>query len=137
MSYITSTSQLLAVMPAKRLLDALDDDRDGQPDTDVFAAIAASVDAAIDGPLGQRYPLPLSPVPALVTSFALTLFAEALYLRAGFAADQNPFTAPAKEVRAKLDAIAKREQELDSTALNTAGTAFTEPLKSLSSSLII
>jgi phage gp36-like protein len=134
MPYVPSINSLLAVMPAKRLLDALDDDRDGIPDTGVFDAIAAAVDAAIDGPLSQRYTRPLSPVPSLVTAMALTLFAEALYLRAGFAADQNPFTAPAKEARAKLDAIAKREQDLTSVSATSSATAFTETLKTVPTS---
>ena len=132
MSYVADTDALKAVMPPAKITEALDDDRDGVADPEAFAAVAAYVDDAVDGALGQRYTLPLAAVPSLVSAIALTLFAEALYLRAGFSGDQNPFARRADDARAKLEAVAKGDQDLTFDAApgdGTGGQEFTETLK--------
>lgn len=132
MSYVADTAALRAIMPPAKITEALDDDRDGEADSEAFAAVAGYVDNAIDGALGQRYTLPLASVPALVSGIALTLFAEALYLRAGFSGDQNPFARRADDARAKLQAIAAGDEDLTFDAApgeGTGGQEFTETLK--------
>jgi phage gp36-like protein len=132
MSYVADTAELKAIMPPSKITEALDDDKDGEADAEAFAAVAGYVDNLIDGALGQRYTLPLATVPPLVTAVALTLFAEALYLRAGFSGDQNPFAKRAEDARAKLERIAAGDEDLTFDAEpgdGTGGQEFVETLK--------
>jgi phage gp36-like protein len=50
-----------------------DRDRDGTPDPDVIAAALDDADAVINGYVRTRYSLPLSPVPALVATWAVSI----------------------------------------------------------------
>jgi hypothetical protein len=105
--YCTIT-QVEARVPHAIVLQALDDNRDGQIDADVQAAWETSVDGEIDGFLGQRYSVPFTgTIPSVVFSAALILRAEALYHRRGVASDANPFSALASAIRLKLDRIGR------------------------------
>jgi phage gp36-like protein len=107
--------QVEARVPHAIVLQALDDNRDGQIDADVQAAWETSVDGEIDGFLGQRYSVPFgSPAPSVVFSAALILRCEALYQRRGVAADANPFTNLAAAIRLKLDRIGRGVDPLTS-----------------------
>jgi hypothetical protein len=103
-----SITQVEARVPHAIVLQALDDNRDGQIDADVQAAWETSVDGEIDGFLGQRYSVPFTgTVPAVVASAALILRAEALYQRRGVAPEANPFAKLAESIRLKLDRIGR------------------------------
>jgi phage gp36-like protein len=100
-------------IPAPFLLEALDDNQDGVVDVEVWQAIQADVQAAIDGKLGQRYPVPfLAPLPAIVSDAARLFACELLYKRRGSADKVNPWFEEADKMRAKLDLIGAGKQPL-------------------------
>jgi len=100
--------QVAARVPRELIVQALDDNRDGEIDADVQAAWEAAVDSEVDAFLGQRYAVPFTgTVPAVVAHAAVILRCEGLYLRRGVAADQNPYAAQASEIRKKLDRIGR------------------------------
>ncbi len=110
MAYI-SKSQIAAELPPKFLLEALDDDGDGEEDEGLWDIVEASAAESIDGPLGQRFTVPFSaPVPAIVTKAARVFVLELLYFRRGIT--PNPWENQAKELRAKLNLIAAGEEPL-------------------------
>lgn len=122
--------QVEARVPHELVVQALDDNRDGQIDADVEAAWHASVDGEIDGALGQRYPVPFtSPIPAVVASAALILRCEALYQRRGIPPDQNPFAIQASAIRKKLDRVGRGDDPLtpDMPKARPVGTIISEP----------
>ena len=109
MPYVNLTD-LNAKIPAPFLSEALDDGPDSDPSA-VWNSIAAAVGSEIDGILGSRYTVPFNnPIPAVVTNAAITLASEAIYLRRGKL--ENPFTGPAKTVRAQLADIGTGKQLL-------------------------
>lgn len=117
-------------MPRELIVQALDDNRDGQIDAEIEAAWHAAVDCEIDGMLGQRYPVPFTdPLPAVVSSAGLILRCEALYQRRGIPPDQNPFSARSAAIRKKLDAIGKGVDPLTPEIVKSrpVGTVISEP----------
>ena len=131
MPYVTQ-SELEAVIPRDYIVEALDDDKDGQADEGVWDNVYAAVAAAIEGPLGQRYSVPFSnPFPAVVVEAARVLAAEALFLRRGRAGDHNPWTARADAVRKRLEAIAEGKAPLTAgaTSVPGGGTVISEDSK--------
>lgn len=99
-------------IPPAFVVQALDDDADGVEDTGAWDALAAAVDAEIDGYLSRRFPLPLSDTPAALRSGACILACEAIHQRRGAYGDKNPFTVHADAFRARLEAIAAGKAEL-------------------------
>lgn len=132
-------SQLSAVLPPQFLVQALDDDGDGNADPGVWESVVAAVSTEIDGNLGSRFATPFAnPIPAVVADAALKLAAEALYLRRGFGSEEkpNPWAARAKEARARLAAIAAGDQPLtpDLGRQKPSASAITERAKATSKS---
>jgi len=126
LSYCTQ-SDIEASIPGPTLTDALDDDRDGIADAGVLDTIIAQASQAVDAYLSGLYATPFTyPVPPAVADAATVFACEMIYSRRPVA--QNPFTKSADAWRARLEAIAKREQNLDvNIALaNTPGAAITE-----------
>jgi phage gp36-like protein len=112
MRYVEPTD-LIGLLPNTHLVEALDDDQDGQPDPGVFDSLACTVSRDIDARLGQRYATPFNyPYPAVVVYAARMLALEALYARRGQKDDRNPFGKQADAQRAKLDAIGAGTQPL-------------------------
>lgn len=134
MPYVVQ-AEIEAHLPPQFLVEALDDDGDGTADPDAWDKVAAAVATEIDGTLGQRFAVPFSPVPAVVSRAAQVFSLEMLYQRRGVPAEGNPWTTPATRLRDKLDAIAKGEEPLtpDIHRANPSVTAVTEPAKSVSS----
>lgn len=131
-------SDLAAELPGKFLIQALDDDKDGLADSEVFASIQSAVKNEIDGKLEQKYDVAQfgANPPALVRSIALTLACETLYRRRGIDEKNNPYTQRAKDARKKLDAIAKGDQLLYPKAkkANQSGAVIGEDAKTVSTS---
>ncbi|WP_102226870.1 gp436 family protein [Acidimangrovimonas sediminis] len=50
-----------------------DRDRDGTPDPDVIAAALSDADNMVDGYVGAKYALPLTSVPAIVITWAVSI----------------------------------------------------------------
>ncbi len=127
-----------ANVPAALLLEALDDNADGQIDQPVWAQVAASACNEVDGTLGQRYPVPFPAAPAtpaLVAAAAILFASEMLYLRRGHGTKEtNPFLTRADAMRSKLDLIAEGRLALTPTTLRPrpSVSAITEPARTSS-----
>lgn len=135
--YFTRT-EIAAKVPARIMLEALDDDGDGVIDEAVWDEVAASACNEVDAPLGQRYAVPFSAAPdypVLVVAAAILFCCEALYLRRGFGdAKTNPFITRADAMRQKLDDIAAGRSALTPTAIRPrpSVSAVTEPARTSS-----
>jgi hypothetical protein len=122
--------QVAARVPNTLIVQALDDNRDGQIDADVQAAWEQSVDGEIDGFLGQRYSVPFSgTIPSVVANAAMILRCEALYQRRGIPTEQNPFSGQAAKIREKLDRIGRGVDPLtpDTPKAHDPGSIISEP----------
>ncbi len=120
-------SAITAVIPAPTLTDALDDDRDGVADDGLLDTIIAQASQSVDAYLSGLYTTPFAdPVPAPVAEAATVFACEMIYDRRPVA--NNPFKAAADAWRTRLQAIAKREQNLDANVplANAPGAAITE-----------
>lgn len=80
MSYATLADLQQAIDTAV-LIDLTDDDGTGTVDTTRVDHALAAADVEIDAYLGDRYPLPLATVPAIVTKVAVDLSVCNLYAR--------------------------------------------------------
>lgn len=117
----TTRQKITAKLPDRFLVEALDDDADGEEDEGLLDTIIANADEEIDGYLQGRYTLPLTPTPGLLLTASLILTLEALYFRRGVDADKNPYRNRASEIRARLRRIADGDEQL------LAGTEKAEP----------
>lgn len=107
MAYVIQ-SDLKGLIPDDFVIQALDDNGDGQPDPDVWAAVALAVQETIDDALGSAYRTPFaSPAPIVVRESARILVCDLLYRRRGVADAANPWVKPVESVRARLRAIAQ------------------------------
>jgi phage gp36-like protein len=141
--YVTLT-KLKAALPAEITAQLLDDHGSGAPSPGVWDEVVAAVQAEIDGKLGMRYPVPLDPVPAVISHAAFVLAAEALYQRRNYHGDANPWTKRAEQIRGTqgqqggqpglLDRLASGEVPLtvQSRPARPAATAITETAKTTS-----
>lgn len=104
-------AELTGWMPAARIVEALDDDGDGQPDEAAWAAVLAGTEARLSAIFGgAAVPDALAgPADYARRLFALTL----LYARRGLADDANPFEAEAQRAEARLRALASGEESGD------------------------
>lgn len=135
----TTFSQIKAKLPHDFVVEALDDDKDGEIDQDVLDLVLETAADEVDSRLGQRYAVPFDPadLPAIVSSASLVLVLETLYVRRGFGnAENNPFFTNAAETRRKLDKIGNGEGQLTPTAQRPRPSVavFGEPAKTTSSS---
>lgn len=109
----TTQSALASRVPPTFIVQALDDNGDGEADEGLWDLVSSGVDAQINGRLEGRYAVPLAePFPAVVTEAALVLAAEALYLRRGLSGDQNPWSKQANDIRARLERIGAGKEAL-------------------------
>ena len=130
-SAYTTRAAVVAKLPDRFLVEALDDDNDDIEDAGLFDQILANVITEIDGYLEGRYTLPISPVPAILRSGALTLMLEELYRRRGITEEVNPHVKPAAALRARLAQIAKGEIPLFAATQQAAPavTVIAEPAR--------
>ncbi len=111
--YITQ-QQVEDEFSAPRLLNALDDDGDGNPDDGLLDRIIAAAQLAVDGFLAGRYITPLSPVPQFAQEATLIFVCEKIYERRRQGTDEkNPYTTRANDFRQELKDIADRKKSLD------------------------
>ncbi len=105
MAYVTK-ADLDGLIPPQFLLEALDDDQDGQEDAGLWDKIAQQAADAVDALLGQRYTVPFAaPLPPLVTQAARVFAASALYRRRGHTDERNPFAKEGERLSTKLSRI--------------------------------
>jgi len=124
--------QLDGLIPHNLIVEALDDNKDGEIDEAAWNAVVAAVDASIDGPLSARYAVPLAlPFPPVVRDGSIILTCEALYLRRGVIPEQNPFLSRANAIRARLDKIGSGEIALTPTSVkgSPSGAVICEPTR--------
>ena len=80
MSYSTQTDLQNLLTPAQ-LVQLTDDNQDGVVDTAPITEAIAEADAEIDGYLGARYPVPVSPIPVLLKNLSVAIALWKLYSR--------------------------------------------------------
>ena len=80
MSYCVQTDIAKLLTPAQ-LVQLTDDDANGVADAAPITEAIAEADAEIDGYLGSRYTVPVSPVPALLRTFSVAISLWKLYGR--------------------------------------------------------
>ena len=68
-------------LPEDLLIQLTDDDGDGYIVSAVAETALETADVEIDGYLGERYPLPLQPVPAIIVKQAVDIAIYNLYAR--------------------------------------------------------
>lgn len=107
MAYV-ELEDMEARIPPTVLLNALDDDDDGQPDAGLWEKIQQAVQEKIDGCLGVRFKVPFkAPLPPVVVSSAQIFAAEMVYDRKGFSGEErNPWAGKAERQMKKLEKIA-------------------------------
>jgi phage gp36-like protein len=112
--YITQQNLEDELGGAQMLLEALDDDGDGQLDAGLVGRLCPRASDAVDGFLAGRYVVPLSPVPTLATEAAIIFACEIVYNRRRQGSEEkNPYTARANDLRERLKRIADRKESLD------------------------
>jgi phage gp36-like protein len=112
MDHYVSYADLAAVIPADFLTQALDDNRDGTPES--WPVVQAAACRAVDAALGVRFAVPFShPAPAIVREASFLFAAETCYLRRGVSGKENPFAERAADTRKTLAQIAAGELPLD------------------------
>lgn len=81
-------SDILERLPEETLIQLTDDAEAGQVEASVVARAIADADAEIDGHLGSRHAVPLSPVPPLVRKISVELAIYHLFSRRGGAPEE-------------------------------------------------
>ena len=122
-------ADLIGMIPAPFLAEALDDAGTGSANPDVWARIAQDTQNEIDGILGKLYPVPFSiPLPAFIVSAAQLLAADRIYKRRG--TEKNPYAADAASIRKDLAQIGEGDSRLTAPGTNVEGpsaTVISEP----------
>ena len=114
-------ADLVGDMPEDKIVEALDDDRDGLADQKPFDAALKSANARAEaifgGPVPARY--------AKAADYAVRAFLlDLLYRRHGTAAAENPWASIAAEQEARLKALASGTESIDAT---TDGAVIAKP----------
>jgi len=118
MAYFT-LANLEALIPPGWVVEALDDDADGESDVLLFDAVQAAAEAEVNGKIGRRYSVPLSP--AAGSSLAQWLQHAASMLAAGICYKRRgadawtacPYRDEIEDIRKDLAKIAAGEMPLD------------------------
>jgi len=133
----TTLAQVYAKLPSNFVLEALDDDRDGELDSSVWDAVAEGAAREVDGLLAMRYPTPFAgDLPAVVVNASLYFVLETLYERRGHTGENNPYQKRADDERKNLRDIGAGKLPLTpSTVKKTPSvSAVTEPARTSSAS---
>ena len=116
MPYVTR-QQVESKLPPPILIEALDDDGDGNEDQGQFNNIVATAAQEVDAYLAGLYTVPFAdPAPAKVCEAALCFVLEAIYGRratGGDARNPNPWKTQAKFWRDHLQKVGNRELPFD------------------------
>lgn len=103
-------SDLEGELPRQTIVQALDDNGDGEPDASAWAGVLESVSRRIRDCFGGDPPDRAKGA----CTYAERLFAlEIIFRRRGFDSDRNPFAAQAKDAEARLRRIASGEDSTD------------------------
>lgn len=88
MPYSTQADIEKLLTPAQ-LVQLTDDNQDGLADASILTEAIAQADAEIDGYLGSRYTVPVSPVPALLRQLSVAISIWRLYGRRGLSNERR------------------------------------------------
>lgn len=133
----TTLAQVKAKLPLDFITEALDDDKDGMIDDDVWTAVAEDAADQVDARIGMRYttPLDLAALPAVASASSLLFVLETLYQRRGYGTEEtNPFLASARAARKDLTDIGAGKTPLTPVANKPQKSVavFTEPARTSS-----
>ena len=113
-------SDLIGMIPAQFLAEALDDAGTGSANPEVWTRIAQDTQNEIDGILGKLYPVPFSiPLPAFIVSAAQLLAADRIYKRRG--TEKNPYAADAASIRKEMAQIGEGDSRLTAPGTKVEG----------------
>ena len=137
----TTLDQVKSKLPHDFVTDALDDNKDGMIDTEVWQSVAEDAAQQVDARLGKRYAVPFDPkkIEAVVADASLIFILETLYLRRGYGIGygehaNNPFISKADAARKELAAIGNGDTPLTPSAQQPQPSAmtFTDPARTSS-----
>lgn len=136
MSYC-ETSDLYALLSAQQVIDAADDDRDGQADDSVLTAVLAAGSEEVDRYIEGRYDVPVEAadfasgaIPALVKRASVLFSIGVLYARRGVKEKDTPFASLIADIRKALEAVRDGKENLGQlAAVSSPGYAITEDLQ--------
>jgi len=111
-AYSTQADIEKLLTPAQ-LVQLTDDNQDGLADATILTEAIAQADAEIDGYLGSRYPVPVSPVPALLRQLSVAISIWRLYGRRGMTNERR--RQDYEDAVAKLKALATGTMVLPAT----------------------
>lgn len=115
----TTQSEIETKIPANHLVNALDDDGDGNADTGILTAIIESAGNAVDAYLAGLFTVPFAdPAPAPCREAAFIFSCETIYDRRQIL-EKNPFKDRADFWRKRLEEIGKGAIPLDAAQSKT------------------
>lgn len=102
--------ELTPWLPPQRLIEALDDDGDGEVDASAWQAVRVAAEDRLQTAFGG----PVPPEYVRVAEHARKMFElETLYLRRGIAGSDNPFASAAQDAEERLRALASGDESAD------------------------
>ena len=105
--------ELLPWLPPQRLVEALDDDGDGEADAAAWSAVRSAAEDRLQTVFGGAVP----PEHFRTAEWARKMFElQTLFLRRGITGAENPYTAAADDAEARLRALASGEEAADGAA---------------------
>lgn len=100
-------------LPPEQIVQALDDNRDGEADAEVWERVRSGAEARIGDCFGGPPPAKF----AQACAYARKVFLlEVLYVRRGFAGSANPYSAKATDAERRLRALAGGAESVDAGA---------------------
>jgi len=116
-------AELKGEIPLAQIIEALDDNGDGEADAEAWAAVLASADARISDCFGGSLP----DRHAAAAAYAQKIFAcEIIYRRRGFSGERNPFSGQAAKAEERLRRLSTGE---DTPQGEGGGEEFTEDMR--------
>ena len=126
---MTAWESFAGDIPLAQIVEALDDNRDGEADLNVWADVRRGASDRIADCFGGPPPARF----AQACAYAERVFIlETLYVRRGFYGSQNPYAGKADDAEKRLRRLAAGEDAVEAPA-NIEGHAETEPLRSVPS----
>lgn len=118
MSDYIERAQIEAIVPPAFLLEALDDDNDGEEDSGVYDALVSGAQDEVDGYFAPVVTVPFETVPPLAKVATKLFILESLYARRGYSKDtepKNPWYSQAAGMRARLQRVSSGDERVSPT----------------------
>lgn len=111
----TEQAAIEAEIPGPHLVDALDDDGDGQADAGVLEQVIANASEAVDGLIAPAYAVPVAVPTAGLKRACLVFACEAIYRRRQVPEEANPFRKEGDSWREVLKEVGTGKRKLDAS----------------------